>query len=170
MAEIHIKHAFVSTKPDNPDGSIVSSSEWNAPLLVTGGTHGQVLVRDGASSTGVSVVTGPSAGLGTSSYSGVSPTPPLASTSITIPTGAFIFLAVNIAAVTSGLASVTAVLRESGVDIATIRASGSGLNNGASYVVSRFAATYVYDVICTADSGTFTSLFVSIPSLYVGVL
>lgn len=45
MADI-VTHAFVTTKPDSPDPSLVSASEWNEGHVLQGGSNGQVLVFD----------------------------------------------------------------------------------------------------------------------------
>ena len=41
-----IKHAFVSSKSDGPDSTLVRPSNWNDGLVFAGGINGQVLVYD----------------------------------------------------------------------------------------------------------------------------
>jgi hypothetical protein len=54
MAEAVLKHAFVSPFLDGPDTTKLQPSHWNAPILASAGTAGEVLTRDPASATGAS--------------------------------------------------------------------------------------------------------------------
>ena len=54
MADVNVKHAFVSPKADNPDSSLMSASKWNAAEIFSGGSEGDVVRRRAASATGAS--------------------------------------------------------------------------------------------------------------------
>lgn len=52
MSDVSVKHAFHSPKVDGPDTTKIRASDWNADLLFTGGTVGDILTRDTGSATG----------------------------------------------------------------------------------------------------------------------
>jgi hypothetical protein len=52
MADALINHAFVSAFSDGADTNALQPSDWNAALLMTAGSNGQVLTRDTTSATG----------------------------------------------------------------------------------------------------------------------
>jgi hypothetical protein len=52
MADALAKHAFVSAIPEGTDATKIRTSNWNAALLFSAGTDGQVLTRSAASATG----------------------------------------------------------------------------------------------------------------------
>lgn len=54
MADVLVKPAFQSTAPDSGDATKLGPAAWNAARLFSGGTAGQVVVRDLASTTGAS--------------------------------------------------------------------------------------------------------------------
>lgn len=56
MADVLVKPAFQSTVPDTGDTTKLGPNAWNAARQFTGGTDGDVVVRDPASSTGASWV------------------------------------------------------------------------------------------------------------------
>lgn len=170
MADVLINHSFVSTKPDSPDNSLVSSSEWNANELISGGSSGQVLVRDGSSPTGGTWVDGPAAAQGNESHTGASPSPPLGDISAVATTNIKAIVSVNTACITSGGAASTVLVQENGVDLISYKVGGAGLTGSLTFVVARTPGTYTYTAIVTADSGTFTSLNVIIAVLTIGVL
>ena len=170
MPQININHPFVSTKPDSADAGVVSSSEWNAPAVVTGGATGQMIVRDSGSPTGVGSVAGPGGTGVNEQYTGASPSPAMADTILTFNTSVFCMIAVTINVVTSGGAAVTGILKEDGVEVVSLRASGAGLTASSTFIIFRAAGTHTYTVVCTTDSGTFTALSVSIATLSIGVL
>ncbi len=58
MTDALIHHAFVSGFPDVSDATVVRPSNWNASLVLSAGTDGQVLTRDSGSATGASWTTG----------------------------------------------------------------------------------------------------------------
>lgn len=170
MPQININHAFVSAKPDSADGSAVSSGEWNANLLVSGGATGQILVRDASSPTGAGSIAGGQATGETDSHTGASPGATLAPTVITIATNAFTILFVTVSATTSGSAPVTISLREDGFIVSTFRGLGDGTTVTGVSIFFRTPGTRTYSIDVASDSGTFTTLFVSLPTLTIGVL
>jgi hypothetical protein len=65
-----INHSFQSLKADVADATLVRPSNWNAPLLVSGGAHDQALIRDTTDSVhghrvGVLPIVGGGTGAGT---------------------------------------------------------------------------------------------------------
>lgn len=160
--QVDVKHAFVSTKPDSSDASLVSSSEWNAPLLISGGISGAPLLRDTTKATGarwgqpIGVI---SAGI--SGYTGPSPSPPLGTVSISILDHTVALVMPTIACtVSTGVDSVyTVTFRRNGVNIGAFFFAANGAHetilsaDGLSFA----PATYVYDlVVSTSGGATFT--------------
>jgi hypothetical protein len=168
---VHIKHAFVSTKPDSPDTSLVSSSEWNASLVVTGGTQGQLVARDAESSTGVSYIDRPFITAAGDSHSGSSPSGGLSDRAVTVNGIAYIVLMPSATVTTSGGATSTVQLRENGVNIsgASFVVSGAGITGSFQWVLSKSTGTYTYDMIVTASSGTFTAVSTILAVFAIGV-
>jgi hypothetical protein len=60
MSDVSVKHAFHSPKADGPDTTKIRASNWNADLLFTGGTVGDILTRDTGSATGAAWTATPS--------------------------------------------------------------------------------------------------------------
>ncbi len=58
MSDALLKHAFQSGFSDGTDASRLQPSDWNAPLLASGGVDGQLLARNSGSATGASWTTG----------------------------------------------------------------------------------------------------------------
>ena len=170
MAEVLVKHRFVSAKPDSADGSMVSSSEWNDSEVFSGGEHGQILARDGGSSTGASYIARPVITDVGGSHTGASPSGALCTTVLTFTTSVYCMLTLTVNAVTSGSATVSVVLKEDGVDQMTVRAPGTGLTASGTRALARSAGAHTYTVVATADSGTFTSFTVQLATLTIGVI
>lgn len=63
MADVVVVHKFVSGKADGPDPTLVQPSKWNQDHNFSGGTDGQVLVRDSTQVDGANWVDG-AGGLG----------------------------------------------------------------------------------------------------------
>lgn len=173
--EVNVKHAFVSLKPDSSDNTIVSSSEWNAALIVEGGETGMQPLRDSTSVTGWRWVNRPTIGNSQQSYGGTaSPTPALAPAVITFTTPASVMLAVTASATVSAGTLVTGVLRKDGVTIGTMQFLADG-NVGNRLTVSNSiigAGTNTFDVILTAVTGgaNVTSATVLISYIVIGNL
>ena len=170
MAELQIKHAFVSTKPDSLNSTMVSSSEWNAPEVATGGSHGQAIVRDISQPSGLSTVQGVEATTATESYSGAPPTTPLADTVRTFTTAATILIIVNIAAVVSDSSNTTAFVKRNGVVVAQYGFPGTGFMSSYSLVLNESPGSITLTVECSLSSGTFTSVSATIITMTIGRL
>jgi len=54
MADVEINHAMVSAKSDTADTSLIQPSDWNADLVVAGGTKGDIPLRDTTAGSGAS--------------------------------------------------------------------------------------------------------------------
>ena len=52
MADVKVNHAYVSSKPSSPDSTKIDGPRWNADLVFSGGSDGEIPVRDSASATG----------------------------------------------------------------------------------------------------------------------
>lgn len=170
MAELRINHAFVSTKPDSPDPSIISSSEWNAAEVATGGLHGQIIARDGTVASGLSTVHGAALTTASESYSGASPSAPLADTVINFTSAAQLLLLVTITATVSDSSNVTVDVRRDGLSIGTFICNGSGRADMVSLVRTEAAGAHTYTVVCSLGTGTFTNLTAFLHSLSIGTL
>lgn len=170
MAEGVIKHTFVSTKPDSPDASIVSSSEWNAAHFLSGGSQGQIAMRDGASTTGFSWGNAPQATQATGTYSGASPSNPLAPNVVTFTTNANLLIFVNTIAVVSDASKATIFLRKDGGTIAQFDVSGAGLRGSNVFTFVETPGTHTYEASASLSSGSFTSLNINIVTFSIGVL
>jgi hypothetical protein len=168
---VHVKHAFVSTKPDSPDSSLVSSSEWNASELFSGGVQGDTIARDSGSATGASWVSGVRAQSDSDTHTGASPSPALLDIVVTL-TGAANILAIPvIVAVTSGGSVCTLSLRENGTPLSGWTAPGNGVANNNPILLVRSAGSYAYTVVATASGAeTFTSLNVYFYCQIMGTL
>lgn len=170
MVDVLVKHAFVSTKPDSSDSSMVSSSEWNAAEVFSGGTHGQLVARDGGAATGASYIARPNVtGVG-GSHSGASPTAVLCTTVVVATTAVFTCITATVSTITSGGAGVTVTVYEDGVAQMTLRASGAGFSSSGTINLARSPGSKTYTLQATADSGTFTSFVATLVTLTVGVV
>jgi hypothetical protein len=162
MVAVLVNHAFVSAKPDSPDGTIVSASEWNASALMTAGNQGQLVARDGGSVTGATYVDGSGVQINSGTYSGSSPSTDLAQLLVTNNTPANILLIATIAAVTSGGANVQGFIKRNGV-------AGAGVHGQVSFVIGENSpATVTWTVAVSTISGTFNSLSISFIALSLG--
>ena len=170
MAALNINHQHVSTKPDSADSSLVSSSEWNAPLVATSGAHNQIVVRDGGSATGLGLIDGPGAAIATESHSGAGPTPELADTVVTLTTSGFVLLFVTVRALVSDSSTVTVFVKRNGAVIDQYTVPGTGFSNCQAVLRLELAGSYTYTVACGLGSGTFTSVTGTITYLKLGTL
>lgn len=171
MAEaVQVRHAFVLSKTDSPDPTIVSSSEWNAAELFTGGGHGQILTRDGTSLTGASYINKPVMTGFVGSHAGVSPSPPLCVTNVIIEGLSYALVTTTVNAVTSGGAAVSIGVYVNDILHQTIQAPGSGFSASGTFVLLLNPSGYTYKAIATAVSGTFTSLTITLATFAIGTL
>jgi hypothetical protein len=165
-----VNHAFVSAKPDSPDGTIVSSSEWNNVLLLTGGSQGQALLRDAGSVTGASWIDGPNIQVNSGTYNGSSPSPDLAQILVTNNTAAYTMAFATIAAVTSGGANVNAFIKRNGVATTNWIANGLGQHSTMLIAIGEFnPGTVTWTVAVATIAGSFTSLTVQLMTLRLGI-
>jgi hypothetical protein len=168
MADVIILPPFISTKPDSPDSSIVSSSEWNAARLISGGLQGQLMARSSGSLTGASYVDGAKINLSSASYSGASPAD-VTSLVITFTTTVQLMLVYHATAVTSGSANVLVSLKRDGAVVDTFTIDGIGHGASAPFVIGESPSTHTYTVALTAVSGTFTSSNARLVAFSIGV-
>ena len=160
--QVDVKHAFVSSKVDSSDASLVSSSEWNASLLFSGGTNGSVALRDPTKPSGarwgqpIFVVSS-----AISNYVGPSPSPPLGGVSVSVQDHAVALVMPTIACtVSSGIDAVyTVAFRRNGIVIGTFFFAANSAHETILYADGlAVAGTYVYDiVISVGGAATFTS-------------
>lgn len=165
-----INHAFVSAKPDSPDGTIVSASEWNNVLLLTGGSQGQLVARDSGSVTGASWIDGANIQVNSGTYNGSSPSPDLAQIFVTNNSASYTLLFATVAAVTSGGANVNAFIKRNGVATTNWIANGLGQHSTMSIAIGEFSpATVSWVIAVSTIAGTFTSLAVQLMTLRLGI-
>lgn len=170
MPQVNINHAFVSSKPDSPDGSLISSSEWNSPLIVTGGSHSQMLVRDATSPTGVSVVAGPLIASANDTYAGAAPTPAMGTLSLIMSTASKVILFTNMAANVSDSSNAIGYIYRDGVIFSQFAFAGVG---GAICQVASFeeaAGSHTYHVQSNLASGTFTLIVTTLVAFAIGTI
>ena len=154
-----VNHAFVSAKSDSADSTIVSASEWNADLKITGGAADQVMVREVGGPSGARWTDGPSVATGNASYTGASPSPALAAVTKVFTSNVSVTVALNITAVTSSAAAYTITMRRNTTSI-VVKAGPSTGNVACArvYAENLSAGTYTYDVILSVGGGaTFTA-------------
>jgi len=172
MAELLINHAFVSAKPDSPDTSLVSSSEWNAPLVATGGQSGQIVTRDTTVAHGVSLIEGVAVTRTSDSFSGnVGTTPGMASVIITCQTRAFILVLphVNVTVAVGNIAVMS--IRRNGTVIATGNIRADALfYTPFNWLFDEVAGTYTYDLLFTGQSGNVTNVSAVLSTMKMGHL
>src|SRR4030095_1069936 len=130
MAEVSITHSFVSAKAEHPDATVVSTNEWNTPLLISGGSTGQTVVRDQTQPHGARWVQGPQIVSNSGAYSGGAQTSPgLASISVAVAVGttAAIVLSANVSVQASSGQVTTITLYRDGSPLRTFSVSGASL-------------------------------------------
>jgi hypothetical protein len=173
--QISVKHAFVTSKVDSSDASLVSANEWNAPLLFSGGSDGGVALRDSTKPSGARwgqpiYVNGSAI----SNYAGPSPSPPLGAVSVAVQDHAVALIMPTIACtVSTGVDSVyTVSIRRNGVVIGAFFFAANGAHETILYADGlAVAGTYVYDIVVsvggaatfTAFNGTLHAIVLPIP-------
>jgi hypothetical protein len=173
--QVSIKHAFVSAKVDSSDNSLVSSSEWNAPLLFTGGDNGAVALRDPTKPSGArwgqpTYVNGSTI----SNYVGPSPSPPVGAVNVTVQDHAVALIMPTIACtVSTGVDAVyTVTIRRNGINIGAFFFAANGAHETILYADGlAVPGTYVYDLVVsvggaatfTAFNGTLHAIVLAIP-------
>lgn len=173
--QISVKHAFVSSKVDSSDASLVSASEWNAPLLFTGGGDGSIALRDTTKASGArwgqAIYVNGSA---IANYVGPSPAPPLGAVNVTVQDHAVALVLPTIACtVSTGVDSVyTVTIRRNGIAIGSFFFAANGAHETILYADGlAVTGTYVYDLVVsvggaatfTAFNGTLHALVLPIP-------
>jgi hypothetical protein len=172
MVDVLITSPFLLTKPESPDNTIVSTSEWNAAKLITGGAPGQVLARDGASATGATWIDGTAVQRTSENFSGsIVNTAPMAPAIISCTSNAFIFVQPYVLLVLAVGSSAVMAIRRNGTSVATGQVKADGFFYQAfSYVASEVPGTYTYDVILSGTSGAITTANVVITTIRLGRL
>jgi hypothetical protein len=170
MADVIITNPFVSTKPDSPDSSIVSSSEWNAAQFVSGGLQGQLFARNAGSLTGASYVDGAKINFANATYSGATPSPELCSITLTFNSTVFLMVIAALSAVTSGAANVVVAVKRDGATVDQFTIGGTGLATSYPFVIGESPGTHIYTISIAAVSGTFTSAGVRLLTFSVGAV
>lgn len=160
--QIDVKHAFVSSKVDSSDNSLVSASEWNAPLLFSGGDNGSVALRDPTKPSGarwgqaIYVI-----GSVVPNYVGPSPSPPLGAVSVTVQDHAVaLVLPTIICTVSTGVDAVyTVTLRRNGINIGPFIFAANGAHETILFSDGlAVPGTYVYDIVVSVGgAATFTA-------------
>jgi hypothetical protein len=172
MADVVITSPFLSAKPESPDGSVVSTSEWNAAKLISGGSAGQVLARSGASPTGATWIDGTIVQRTSEAFNGsIVNTPPMAPAIVSCTSNAFVLVIPHVIVVLAAGTAATMGIRRNGVSVSTgqIRADGA-YYQPFSYVIGEVPGTYTYDVILSGTSGAITSASVTLSVLRFGAL
>lgn len=168
MADVLVNHAFVSSKPDSADASIVSSSEWNAAALFANGLQGQLLARSSSSLTGAVYIDGAKISLSPGTHSGASPSPSICPLVLTFNTTTFLQITATAVAATSGGATVTIAIERNGSTVDSFVIVGTGTHGATSFVIGEAPGTYTYTLKGTATAGTFTSLAARLIAFSVG--
>lgn len=171
MPSILVNHPFVSTKPDSADSTIVSSSEWNAPLKFDNGTNGQAAVRNSADPQGASWVHGPEVRNNQNNHSGVAPSPPLAVTTITFTSNAVAHLSVVASCLTADASAGIIQLYRDGV----LRNSTNLPVNGQVVTarvdsINEVPGTHTYHLVMTSSGANITTSFAQLVTLVIGTL
>jgi hypothetical protein len=172
MGEVLITSSFVLTKPESSDNTIVSTSEWNGPKLITGGSPGQVLVRDTTSSTGASWIDGAAVQRVSDAFTGsATTTPGMALTIVTCASNAYVTVQPHVNLVLAvGNAAVMSI-RRNGTVIVTGAMRGDGaFYQPFSWVFSESPGTYNYDLLFSGTSGAITSASAVLTATKVGRL
>jgi hypothetical protein len=172
MVDVLITSPFVLTKPESPDNTIVSNSEWNAAKLVGGGSPGQILARDSGSATGASWIDGLAVQRTSDVFNGsATTTPTLASTIVACATNAFVIVQPYILATLAVGTNAVLSIRRNGALVATgnIRAD-SAFYQPFNFVVSEAPGTYTYDVLVSGTTGAVTNCQVVLTTLRFGKL
>ena len=172
MADISIKHAFVSTKPDSLDSTIVSSSEWNANEIISGGATGQLMTRNGGSPTGGSYIDGAMVQRVSDSFAGsIATTPAMSVVTVTFTSNGVVLLIPNILVVVSpGTAGVLS-LQRNGSNIATgaINCIGTWFTPFTAFALE-VPGTYTYNILISGSAANVTTAQTILNVLKIGLV
>src|SRR4030095_1977011 len=172
MADVSIVHAFILSKPESPDPSIVSNQEWNAPNLVSGGISGQLLMRDGNAQTGASYMDGAGVERSSDAFSGsATTTPAMAVTTVSCNSNAYILVQPHVNVTLAVGNSAIMSIRRNGAVITTgaIRADGA-FYQPFNWLFAEVPGSYAYDILLMGSSGAITNASVVLTALRLGRL
>lgn len=159
MAEVQVTHTFVSSKPDSPDPTLVSSNEWNAAHKAQGGSDGQVGMRSSGAASGEVWVHGPTVLRTQDAFTGsVGTTPAMASTVVILSSAAYVLLVPSVKVqLALGSDGICSVFRD-GAPLVTgeIRADSTYVMPFPA-VVAETGGSHTYHVLITGSSGLITS-------------
>lgn len=166
-----INHPFVSMKPNSSDGSIVSSTAWNAADVISGGSAGQMLVRNPADPQGASWVHGPQITFAQANHNGAAPSPFLCTIVITFTSVAAVQLAVMASIVTADASAGTVQLYRDGVLVSqeTVNAQGHFVCTRVQ-AINENAGTHTYALKVTSGGAVITSSTTQLTIFSVGRL
>jgi hypothetical protein len=172
MADVLITSPFVLNKPESPDNTIVSNSEWNAAKLIAGGSPGQVLIRDSQSPTGASWVDGMLVQRTGEAFNGsITNTPGMALNIMNCSSNAFVEVKPHVLVVLAVGTNAVMSIRRNGVVVVTgaIRADGA-YYQPFTWLFSEAPGVYNYDLIFSGTSGAITSINAVITAIRYGRL
>lgn len=154
MASVKINHPFVSTKPDNPDPSIIDSALWNADEVLSGGSNGQIPVADNTDPNGARWTDGAQTVTTTGSYSGASPSGDLASSVVTFGSTCFLQCVITAAVTTSNGSAATVTLYRDGVATRNGGAAGTGIDQPVVFhMLAESPGSHTYSVRISTQGG-----------------
>lgn len=168
---VKINHAFVSAKIDSTDASIVSSSEWNADEVLSGGQNGQVVLKDATKPSGAKWGQAIASFSGAVSYAGASPSPPLGTTSVVITDHALVLVILTLAATLSAGTTYTVTIRRNGVvQVSYVFAAAAHQTIIAPFLEGT-PGTVVFDITAATTTGgaTFSALSGNVTALTLPV-
>jgi hypothetical protein len=154
MAEI-ITHAFVTTKPDSPDPSLVSATEWNDGHTFSGGSNGQTLAADNTQPKGIRWIDGTVQFTGSANILGGSPQTVTLAT-FTANTPAIIILAYATYQVCTPSASAGLNLMLDGSSIANFVVP-NGVDATRTLIIQCDAGNHTLTATYTAAGATFNA-------------
>jgi hypothetical protein len=169
--EVLIKHRFISTKPDSPDTTIASSSEWNDSAVLSAGVHGDFLVRDTTKPNGAGWVFGQRVTGASGTFAGASPSTNIAPITIVTnsPSSGLVFATVSQANGTS--VSSVATLYQNGVPVASIVCANNAVVTLVAPVSLASPGSYTFFVsIATTGNVAITSSAVNIAAMIFGTV
>lgn len=170
MSEVHINHAFISTKAESADNTIVSKNEWNEDLVLSGGTNGQQAIADDTQDSGAKWVQGPTGSRVADTFSGGATSGELSSTILTTTERSYVFLFVEAGAITASGNDAVISLRRNGSTIKQWEVEGVSGNiyQVGTWVIAETAGTHTYSLIISIGGSTITSSNVALSALIVG--
>lgn len=155
---VHINHASLSAKPDNPNQSIMSSNEWNADEILSGGQDGQIILKDSTKATGAKWGQAITINVGNITYSGSSPTPPEGVVPVTVNDHCVVLLVAGVQSTTSGGAVTQVNVRRNGVVIGGFFVASATSYTALFPFVENTPGTVTYDLVASVGGGqTFTN-------------